>query len=225
MKATVPQDQQVRPLWKEVDAAFGSLGDEVDAASNVLEAFGEVRGDPNAQAAIIGPKLRETYKEVYERVLALCSGHDTQEQTPEPLLDDVRDSLRRMIKAGRDLPDDVLDARIASVTQKFLAELEEPVQPAAELMSKTAAEPDTFSHHNQQPPVLGCDNIVDTLACFGDRFAGLVAWAYAMCPRDSSCEVADLAARAVVELHRDWEKVWARVMELSALDSEARKMN
>ena len=149
------------------------------------------------------------------------------EQTPDPFLDDMRASLRRMIKAGRDLPDDVLDARIASVTQKFLDEPEEPtpVQPAAERMSKTAAKPDTFFHHNQQPPVLGCDNIVDTLACFGDRFAGLVAWAYAMCPSDSSCEVGDLAARAVVELHRDWEKVWARVMELSALDSEARKMN
>ena len=36
-------------------------------------------------------------------------------QTPE--LDDV--------KAGRDLPDDVLDARIASVTQKFLDEPKE----------------------------------------------------------------------------------------------------
>lgn len=56
------------------------------------------------------------------------------EQTPDPLLDDMRASLRRMIKAGRDLPDDVLDARIASVTQKFLDEPEEPtpVEPAAE---------------------------------------------------------------------------------------------
>ena len=47
--STVPQDQQVTPLWREVDAAFAPIGDAVDAASNVLEEFGELAG------AIVGP--------------------------------------------------------------------------------------------------------------------------------------------------------------------------
>ncbi len=76
--STVPQDKQVLPLWQEIDNAFAPLSDPVDAASNVLEAFGELTGDPNAQAAIIGPKLRETYEAVYERVLALARGHEVQ---------------------------------------------------------------------------------------------------------------------------------------------------
>ena len=82
--STVPRDQQVTPLRLEVDIAFGPLSDAVDAASNVLEAFGELAGDPNAQAAIIGPKLRETYKEVNERVLALVRGHEVQTAAESP---------------------------------------------------------------------------------------------------------------------------------------------
>ena len=78
--STIPQDPEALSLWHQVDIAFCPLTDAVEAASNVLEVFGEGAGDPNAQAAIIGPKLREVRKEVYEQVLALC-GHETQTPT------------------------------------------------------------------------------------------------------------------------------------------------
>ena len=81
--STVPRDQQVSHLREEVDGEFAPLSDAVDAASNVLEAFGASTGDPNAQAAIIGPKLRETYDDVYEQVLALC-GHEVHAATDSP---------------------------------------------------------------------------------------------------------------------------------------------
>ncbi len=80
MKATIPQDQQPTPLWQEVDLAFCPLSDAVEAAANVLEDFGEAAEDPAPQAAIIGPKLREIRKEVYDQVLALC-GHRAQPAT------------------------------------------------------------------------------------------------------------------------------------------------
>ncbi len=103
MKATVPQDQQVLSLWQEVDIAFGPLSDAVDAASNVLEAFGEVTGDPNAQAAIIGPKLREVWKEVYERVLALVRGHGVQTaaESPGDFVEHFRELFRALVELAR----------------------------------------------------------------------------------------------------------------------------
>ena len=118
MKATVPRDKQVLPLKQEVDGEFAPLSDAVDAASNVLEAFGEVTGDPNAQAAIIGPQLRERYEEVYERVLALVRDH----AMPEPAFR----GPRRVIKPALSVLDQVKDAELRDLRDmvEFTCDLE-----------------------------------------------------------------------------------------------------
>lgn len=113
--STTPRDQQVTPLWQEVDDAFCPLSDAVEAASNVLEAFGEGAEDPSPQAAIIGPKLREIRKDVYDRVLALC-GHGAQ--TPTDSHPERTDNLSEMDYALCDLGtvcdalSDVVDAHL-----------------------------------------------------------------------------------------------------------------
>lgn len=43
-------------LWQEVDIAFAPLSDAVDAASNVLEEFGELAGDPERSGCHHRPK-------------------------------------------------------------------------------------------------------------------------------------------------------------------------
>ncbi len=101
--STVPQDQQVSHLREEVDGEFAPLSDAVDAASNVLEAFGASTGDPNAQAAIIGPRLRETYNEVYERVLALVRGPamETAADFPSDMVHHFSELFRPLVELAR----------------------------------------------------------------------------------------------------------------------------
>ena len=113
MSSSTPQDQS---LWREVDNTFGPLSDAVEAAANVLEVFGEGAEDPGPQAAIIGPKLREIRKEVYDQVLALC-GHRAQPAT--------RDVKKKGPRTASDLENEM---------EKILLPLGVAVDAAGELL-------------------------------------------------------------------------------------------
>lgn len=56
----------------------------------------------NAQAAIIGPKLREVRKEVYERVLSLCGhGMQTAAESPGDWLEHFRELFRALVELAK----------------------------------------------------------------------------------------------------------------------------